>query len=115
MRRHRIRAEQFAQMMRDALGHSARVHENQGRPVRVNQLHETMIDFLPNFVRHHRFKRRLGNFDRQIQFAAMADVDDLAIGVAGIVHCTRTDQKTGNLLDRFLRRGQTDSLEWLFR
>src|ERR1700736_3048385 len=36
MRRDRVRTKQFAQMMRDALGHSPRVHENQRRPMGLN-------------------------------------------------------------------------------
>ena len=70
-------------MMRHAFGHSARIHKDQSSPMRLNQLRQTMIDFLPNFIRHHRFEWRLGNFDRQIQFPAMADVDDRTFGIAG--------------------------------
>ena len=55
------------------------------RPMRLNQFGEAMINFLPNFIRHHRFQRRLREFDRQIHFAAMADVDDFAIGIASFV------------------------------
>src|SRR5260370_26267759 len=36
MRRDRVRAEKLAQVMRDALSHPPRVHENQRRPVRLN-------------------------------------------------------------------------------
>ena len=112
MRCDSIGAEQFAQMMRHAFGHSARVHENQSGPMRLNQLRQAMINFLPNFIRHHRFKRRLRNFNRQIQFAAMTNVDDLAIRIARPrpLH-ERADQKTRDFFDRFLRRGQTDSLQ----
>ena len=35
-----------------------------------------MINFFPHFIRHHRFKRRAGEFNRQIQFAAVTDVYD---------------------------------------
>ena len=73
-------------MMRHAFGHSARVHEDQSGAVCLDQLREAMIDFLPDFIRHHRFQRRLREFDRQIQFAAVTDVDDLAIRIASLVH-----------------------------
>ena len=89
MRRHRVRAEQFAQMMRHAFGHSARVDEDQSGPVRLNQLREAVINFLPDFVRHHGFQRRLRKFDRQVQFAAMTDVDDCAIRIAGLASTAR--------------------------
>ena len=82
--------------------------------MRLNQLRQTMIDFLPNFIGHHRFEWRLGNFDRQIQFPAMADVDDRTVGIAGLVHGAGANEKTRNFFDRLLRRGQTDSLERLF-
>ena len=81
--------------------------------MRLNQLREPVINFFPNFVRHHRFKRRLGEFNCQIQVAPVTDVDDFAIGIASLVHCTAADKKARNLLDWFLRRGQTDPLEWL--
>ena len=68
------------------------------------------VDFLPNFIRHHRLERRFGHFDGQIQFAAMTNIDDLTIRIAGPVHGASTDKETRYFLDRFLCRGQTDSL-----
>jgi hypothetical protein len=91
MRRHRIRTKQFAQMVRHAFGHSARVHENQSGPMRLDQLREAMIDFLPDFIRHYRLKRRLRKFDRQIQFSAMIYVDDFAVRIADGIHRMRAD------------------------
>ena len=79
--------------------------------MRLDQPREATINFLPNFVRHHGFKRRLRDFNRQVEFPPMTDVDDRAIRIAGLFHCTSADQKTRNFLDRFLRRRQTDSLE----
>ena len=38
------------------------------------------IDLLPHLVRHHRFERRRRHLDREIARAAMADVDDRAVG-----------------------------------
>ena len=77
-------------MVRHAFGHPARVHKNQSGLVRLNQLCQTMINLLPNFVRHHCFKRRLRKFDRQIQLSAMTDVDDFTIRIAGI-DCMHSD------------------------
>ena len=93
MRCHRIGAEQFAQMMCHAFGHSARVNENKRRPMGLNQLSEPMINFLPNFIRHHRFQRRLWHLNSQIQLAAMTDIDNLAIGIATVVNSMSADQK----------------------
>ena len=64
-----------------------------------------MVEFLPNFIRHHRFKRRFGHFDRQIQFAAVANIDYLAIRIAGFVHGASTNEETRYFFDRFLRGG----------
>ena len=58
-------------MMRHAFGHAAGIHENESRSVLLNQLSQSRINFFPNFVRHHRFKRRFRNFDRQIELAAV--------------------------------------------
>ena len=56
-------------MMRHPLGQPARIDENQRGAVRLNQFRQPTINFLPDFVRHHRFQRRLREFNRQIQFA----------------------------------------------
>ena len=89
--------------MRHALGHPARVNENQGRAVRLNQFREPTVNFLPNFIRHYRFERRTRKFDTQVQLTAMTDVYDFTIRIAGVVHRTSTDKKTRNFFDRFLR------------
>ena len=57
MRRDCIGAEQLAEMMCDTLGHPARVDEDQRGAVCLNQFREPMINFLPNFIRHHGFQR----------------------------------------------------------
>src|ERR1043165_8306539 len=102
-------------MMRHALRHSARVNENKCGPMALNQLSKPMIDFLPNFIRHYCFKRRLREFDRQIHLAAMTDIDDFAVRVTRSVNCISADQKARYLFDWLLRRRQTNSLKWIFR
>ncbi len=101
-------------MMGHAFGHSARIDEDQSGAVCLNQFRQTVINFLPDFVRHHRFQWRLRNFNRQVQFAAMADVNNGAIRISSLVHRASTHQKSGHFLDRFLRRGQTYSLKRMF-
>ena len=103
MRCDRIRAEEFAQVMCHPLGHPARVDENQSSLVRLNQFREPTVDFLPNFVRHHRFQWRTRDLNREVQFATMADVDDLAIRIASAIHGAGADEETCNLFNRFLR------------
>ena len=102
MRCDSIGAQQFTQVMRHALGHAPGVNEDQSRPVLPNQLRQAMINFFPHFIRHHRFKRRTGEFNRQIQFAAVADVYDFTIRIAGLVNGLSADQKSSYFFDRLL-------------
>src|SRR5215831_18645710 len=97
-------------MMCDPLGHPARVDENQSRSMRLNQFGKPMIDFLPNLSRHHRLKRRSRNIDRDIQFATMTDVNDVALRMTRLMHGASADEKTGHFFNRLLRRRQADSL-----
>src|SRR2546428_10701885 len=100
MRSHRIRAKQLAQMMRYAFRHPARIHEYQSRAVRLNELRETMINFFPNFVRHHRLERRFRDFSRQVQVPSMTDIDDGTIRIAIAIHGTSADKKPRDFFDR---------------
>ena len=65
-------------LMRNALGQAARIHEDQGRPVRGDQFRQSAINFLPDFIRHYGFERRAGQFDGQIQLTPIIAVDDRA-------------------------------------
>src|SRR6266446_1761831 len=103
MRGDRVSSKKFAEMMRYTLGHSARVDENQSSPVRLNQFGKPRVNFLPNFVRHHRFERRTRELNRQVQFATMSDVDDLATRIASAIHGASADEETCNLFNGFLR------------
>ena len=103
MRRDRVSSKKFAQMMRHTLGHSARVHKNQRCSVFLNQFGQPRVNFLPDFVRHHRFERRTRELNRQVQFTTMSDVDDLAIRIASAIHGASADEETCNLFNRFLR------------
>ena len=80
-----VGAEQFGQIGGDALGQAAGVDEHERRAVRFDQLSQAPVNFGPDFVRHHGFQGRTGKFDREIQSAGMAGIDDpaawLAVGV----------------------------------
>ena len=104
MRRHCVCTEQFAEMMRHALGHPACVDEDQSGPVRLNQFRKPTVDFLPNFIRHHRFKRRTRQLDAYVQFTAMTDIYDFAIRIAGVIHGASANKETCDFFNRFLRR-----------
>ena len=66
MRSDRVVAEPVAQVTGQSLGHPSRVHEDERRPVRLDQSREPLVVLIPDFVRHHRFERRAGNLDAQI-------------------------------------------------
>ena len=58
MRGQLMLAQALGQLTRRPLGHAARVDEDQGRAMRLDQLGQPVIDLLPDLARHHRFERR---------------------------------------------------------
>ncbi|MCW0461171.1 hypothetical protein NB717_002239 [Xanthomonas sacchari] len=108
MRRHRLRAEQFAQVPRGALGHAPGVDEHQGGAVRAHQLGQARIRLLPLVGGHGHAERRRRHLQRQVAGTRIADVDDGAVGNA-VVHRGAADQETRDRLDRLLRRRQADA------
>ena len=78
MRRDRVVADPIAQMTREALGHPPRVHENERRPMRLDERREPVVVLLPHFVRHHRFQRCARDLDSEIDRPAVTGVDDRA-------------------------------------
>ena len=58
MRRDLLLAEPLGELAGRALGHAARVDEDERRAVLLDQLGEAVVDLLPDLGRHHRFERR---------------------------------------------------------
>ena len=58
MRGDLVLAESLGQMVRDAFGQASRVDKHQRRPVRLDQIRQTVIYLRPDLVRHHGFQRR---------------------------------------------------------
>ena len=104
MREHRVLAKPLAQMMRDALGQPPRVHEDERRPVLLNQGGDAVVDLLPHLVRRDRPELVLRHLNRQIHRAAMAVVDDVDLRL--LVGC----EKPRDDLDRPDRRREADAL-----
>ena len=104
MRGHVLVPETFAEMSGHALGHAPRVDEHQRRLVLANQRRDAVVDFFPNFIRHHSFQRRAGNLHRQIQLARVPGIDDRAAWRAVSVDVGSADQKTRDFFNRLLRR-----------
>ena len=108
MRGDRRLAQAIRQLARYALGHASRVDEHQRGAVRLDQLHQLVVDLLPDVGGHHRFQRRLWHFKPQIAWALMAGIDDGDVGGGLAVRC-RTDQQVRDRIDRILCRRQADS------
>ena len=64
--------------MRQAFGHRARGYEDQGGLMFVDGVFERLMDLFPDFVCHYRRERRFGQFDPEIQFASVPDIQNLA-------------------------------------
>ena len=99
----------------DAFGQPTRVHKDQCRPMRLDQIGQPAINLRPDLIRHHGFERRTRQLNRHVHFAGMSRINNGATRIAPFVQTARADQKPRHLLDRFLRRGQTDALHRRFR
>src|SRR5947199_9447375 len=103
MRSDILTAETLTQMPRDSLRHPPRVHEHQSCLMLANKLSNAIVNLLPDFVGHHGFERRVGNFDCQVQLARMSRIDNRAAWRAVRFNIRGADQESRDLLDRFLR------------
>ncbi len=101
-------AEQVAQVARGALGHAARVDEDQRGAVLRDQLHDALVDLLPLVVGHDRGQRRRRHLQRQVALLGIADVDDLARRDA-VHQAGAADQEARHFGDRLLRGRQSDA------
>ena len=110
VRGHVLGADPLRQLARHPLRHPAGIDEDQRGAMRLDQVRETLIDLLPHLGRHHGFERSVRNLEREIARAAVAGIDDGAVGTGAAVR-SRSDQKTRDLLDRLLRGGEADALQ----
>jgi len=104
MRGDMLGADALGELARRALGHAARVDEDQRGAMRRDELGEAVIDLLPDLARHHGFERRGRHFEGEVAVAAVAGVDDAAAGLGAFA-----DEKPRDGLDRLLRRRETDA------
>ncbi len=80
-------------MPRDTFGQAARIHENKRGVVLANELRQAIVNFIPDFARHHRFQRRLRQLDRDVELARVAAVDNRAVGnVVGVDVCCANEK-----------------------
>ncbi len=69
-------AEALRQFAGDALGHAARIDEDEGGAMRFDELRQPFVDLRPGFAGHHRVERRARELDGEIARALVAGVDD---------------------------------------
>jgi hypothetical protein len=100
-----VRAEPALELVRDALDQPARVDEDDRGLVRAHVAGDAVVDVRPQLVRGDRAQLPVGDFDRQVERAAVPHVHDLARAARG------PDQQAGHLLDGLLRRREADPLE----
>ena len=102
MRGHLIGAEPLGELAGHPLDQPAGIDEDQGRPMRLDQLGEAIIDLLPDLARHHRFERRRRHFEGEVARAPVTGVDDPALRFGA-------DQEARDRLDRLLGGRQADA------
>ena len=93
--------ESLAELVRQALGETAGVHEDERRPVLADEVGDPVEHVGHLFVGGDRFELALGQFEREVEVALVARVDDRR--QRPIPH-----EQTRHGLDRSLRRGQAD-------
>ena len=106
MRSDRVLAEAVAEMAGQALGHAARVHEDERGAMFLDQRGEAVVVLLPHFVRHDRLERGARRLERQIHLTPVTLVHDGAPRIRGEV--------LRDFLDRLLRRGEPEPQERRF-
>ena len=75
----RFRPSRLRQRMRDALGQPARVDEDERRSMRQDMARDAVVDLRPHLAGRHGAQFVVRNFDREVHFAAVADIDDRGI------------------------------------
>jgi hypothetical protein len=97
-------AQALAELRRDALGHLARVDEDERRAVSLDQLAHARVDLLPLLVGADRAERRGGHLDGQVQLAEAARINKDAVPA-------RAGQEAPHLVEGLHRGAEADALE----
>ncbi len=97
-----VRAQALRELVRHALGQPARVHGDECRAVRLDQLDQPVVVLLPHLVGHHRLERRARHLDGEVHRALVAAVDDRA---------RPAREEARHFLDRLLGGRKADALQ----
>src|SRR5207237_9713306 len=94
----------------DALHEASGADEDEGAAVLLRHRRHAVVDLVPHLVAGDRAQRLSGNVDGEVPVAAMADVDDGAVGPATGIDPGGPDKQAGDVLDGPLGRRQADAL-----
>ncbi len=96
-------SEAFGEMVRDAFGKPPRIDEDQRGTMLQDERGDAVVNFAPHLVGGDRAEFALGDFDRDVQAAAVTGIDDYGVrpAIAG--------KKVRDGLDRLLRGGKADA------
>ena len=114
----RVGAQPLAQVQRHALDQPPRVDEHQRRPVLARQRGDAVVELAPLLVGAHRAQLVVGDLDRQVEIAALADVDDLgqrAVRPTSRRAATSSGRTVADRPTRCSRRGRHQRLQPLER
>ncbi len=112
MRGDRFFTQLFGQSRRGSFRQSSRVNKNERGTVLFDKLFQATINFIPGFIRHHRFQWRTGHLNGQITLTDMTSINDgtgtldRIIVLSGQIQC--------HVLDRFLGGGNANTHRWPF-
>ena len=111
--RHLSVAEPFLEHVGEAFGETAGVREDERRMVFPREGRDSIDDLRPLLVRRDGLELARGNFDGDVERAAVTDVDDVAgglgVGLAGQRRARGSHEQACNDVDRLLCRRQADA------
>ncbi len=107
----RLLPQLLGEAVRHALGHAARVDEQERAAVRADELDQLLVDLGPLLVGADGRQRGLWDLDLQVELARVARVDDAAVGLARFIDAAGAHEEARDLLDRALRGREADALQ----
>src|SRR5712691_3203922 len=90
----RVLAEQLRQLMSDSFRQPPRVDEDQRAAMRVDQFDHTSVDLGPMLVGADGAEFQLRHFNREVELARVADVDDGATEFRAATVRERSDARS---------------------
>ena len=102
-------ADALRELVRDPLREPPRVDEDERRAVLRDQLGDALVDLAPLLGRGDRLEVSRRQLDGEVEVALVAEVDDRAVRLAVRIEAIGADEEARDLLDRPLRRRESDA------